>query len=87
MNNSLEHSLNRRLKAMGLILCLFALIAAIWDLLPFQEEELSYLLLEEESPPSLNHYFVAGAFVFMGIISLLFYLKKKSELAQQTPSE
>ncbi|CAM0116998.1 hypothetical protein [Rhabdochlamydiaceae symbiont of Dictyostelium giganteum] len=88
MNNSLEKTLNSRLKMVGIILCVFALIAAIWDLLPFPEEELSELLLEvEEPPPSLNNYFVSGAFVFMGITSLLFYVKKKSELAQQIPPE
>ena len=84
----IERTLNRRLKTMGFIMLIFALITLVWDFIPAAESELDELLLEiEEAPAPLNPYLISFVFTSVGTFCLWIHWKKKKLLSSQIPPE
>jgi hypothetical protein len=76
---ALEKELNKRLKMMGYLLLVFAVIAFVWDYFPSAEDEFDQILIElEEAPPPISPYVSSSSFAIVGVICLLFYWKKKT---------
>ncbi len=77
-----EKELHKRLKFIGYIMFVFAVITIIWDFFPAAENELDDLFLElEETPPPMNPYLVSSAFAVVGSSCFLIYWKKKASLS------
>jgi hypothetical protein len=84
---ALEKELNKRLKMMGYLLLVFAVIAFVWDYFPSAEDELDQILIElEEIPPPISPYVSSSSFAIVGIACLLFYWKKKASFGDNPPS-
>lgn len=77
----IERILAPRLKIMGMILIVFALIAFAYSFFPEMEEEEDLLLSElAEEPPLINMYIVTAALGLAGAACIVFGLRKQKEL-------
>lgn len=91
MNPRLEKQLVVRLKVLGGILCVFALIALFYNAMPVfaetdeLEREIAKELQEEEDPPPLNSFFVSSVFGIVGTGCLLISWRKKKRLFSSSP--
>ncbi|MBS0648217.1 MAG: hypothetical protein JSS10_03220 [Verrucomicrobia bacterium] len=86
----LEKQLIRRLKVLGCILLVFALIAVFYNLVPSFSDEVDALDQEialelEEEPAPLNPFFVSTVFGLVGTGCIFISWKKRKRIFSASP--
>jgi len=85
----IEKQLVGRLKVLGCVLLLFALIALFYNIMPSFSNEVDALdqeiALELEEPAPLNPFFVSSVFCLVGAGCLFISWKKRKRLFSSSP--